>query len=108
MFARVQNLTRMVGSVKKNLPVCCVRQVQMCLQRYRSFSPDKNLCDTPLVMKSWANITHHHVSTATTTLDSSELVACRTTRRSSKWRNTTPKVAARVRLCCYLVPSGKK
>jgi len=50
MFARVQNLSHMVGSVKKNLPVCYIRQVRMCLQRYRSLSPVKNLCDAPVVM----------------------------------------------------------
>jgi hypothetical protein len=78
MFARVQNLSHMVGSAKKNLPILCIRQVQMCLQRYRSLSPVQNLCDTQLVMKSWDNLAHHHVSTATTTLASSELVSCNT------------------------------
>jgi hypothetical protein len=73
-------------ALKKNLPVCYIRQVQMCLQRYRPLSPVKNLCDAPLVMKSWANLVHHRVYTATTTLDSCELVSCNAT-RSSRWRN---------------------
>lgn len=87
MFSRVETLSRTVGSAKKNLPVCCIRQVQICLQRYRSLLPVQNLCDTPLVMKSWSNLDHHPVRTATTTLASSELVSCHTTRRSSRWRN---------------------
>jgi hypothetical protein len=106
MFARDQSLSRVVGSVKINLPLCCIRQVQMYLQRYCSLSPVRNLCDTPLVMKSWTNLGHHSASTATTTLASSELVSWNRARRPSRWRNTD--YQGRNQSALMLLPSAFK